>query len=86
MCYNSKFLVIIINIKRRKFFLQLLTKKKMHKLNILVYVLCISTIGILGVDTIINLKKDFVKQGTEKTESLSTSLSSYSEYLQTLAY
>tara|TARA_A100001201_G_scaffold74262_1_gene67491 strand:+ start:1020 stop:1196 length:177 start_codon:yes stop_codon:yes gene_type:complete len=58
----------------------------MHKLNILVYVLCISTIGILGVDTIINLKKDLVIQGTEKTESLSTSLSSYSEYLQTLAY
>ena len=58
----------------------------MHKLNILVYVLCISTIGILGVDTINNFKKDFVNQGTEKTESLSTSLSSYSEYLQTLAY
>ncbi len=58
----------------------------MHKLNLLVYVLCISTIGILGVDTIINLKKDLVIQGTEKTESLSTSLSSYSEYLQSLAY
>ena len=58
----------------------------MHKLNILVYVLCIYTIGILGIDTIINLKKDLVIQGTEKTESLSTSLSAYSEYLQTLAY
>ena len=58
----------------------------MHKLNILVYVLCISTIGILGIDTINNFKKDFVNQGTEKTESLSTSLSSYSEYLQSLAY
>lgn len=58
----------------------------MHKLNVLVYVLCISIIGILGIDTINNFKKDFVNQGTEKTESLSTSLSSYSEYLQTLAY
>ena len=85
MYYNSRFLVTIINIKRRKSFTTS-HQKKMHKLNILVYVLCISTIGILGVDTIINLKKDFVKQGTEKTESLSTSLSSYSEYLQTLAY
>ena len=61
-------------------------QKKMHKLNVLVYVLCISIIGILGVDTINNFKKDFVNQGTEKTESLSTSLSSYSEYLQSLAY
>ena len=58
----------------------------MHKLNLLVYVLCISIIGILGIDTINNLKKDFVNKGTQKTESLSTSLSSYSEYLQTLAY
>ena len=56
----------------------------MHKLNVLVYVLCISTIGILGIDTINNFKKDFVNQGTEKTESLSTSLSSYSQYLQSL--
>ena len=42
----------------------------MHNLNILVYVLCISTIGILGIDTINNFKKDFVNQGTEKTETL----------------
>jgi hypothetical protein len=56
----------------------------MHKLNILVYVLCISIIGILGIDTINNFKKDFVNQGTEKTKSLSTSLSSYSKYLQTI--
>ena len=71
--------------KGRKIFYNFLLKK-MHKLNILVYVLCIYTIGILGIDTIINLKKDLVIQGTEKTESLSTSLSAYSEYLQTLAY
>ena len=58
----------------------------MHKLNVLVYVLCISIIGILGIDTINNFKKDFVNQGTKTTKSLSTSLSSYSEYLQTLAY
>tara|TARA_R100000426_G_scaffold32678_1_gene26782 strand:+ start:168 stop:401 length:234 start_codon:yes stop_codon:yes gene_type:complete len=77
-------MTIIIS-KGEKFF-RTSCQKKMHKLNVLVYVLCISIIGILGIDTINNFKKDFVKQGTEKTESLSTSLSSYSEYLQTLAY
>ncbi len=58
----------------------------MHNLDKLVYVLCVSIFLILGIDTINNFKKDFVNQGTETTESLSTSLSSYSEYLQTLAY
>ena len=85
MCNTSKFLLTIIISKEEKIFYNFLLNK-MHKLNLLVYVLCISIFGILGFDTINNFKKDFVNQGTEKTESLSTSLSSYSEYLQTLAY
>ena len=59
-------------------------QKKMHKLNILVYVLCISIIGILGIDTINNFKKDFVNQGTETTQKVSNTLTSYSQYLQSL--
>ena len=85
MYYNSSFLVTIITSKEEKFFTTSY-QKKMHNLNKLVYVSCISIFLILGIDTINNLKKDLVIQGTEKTESLSTSLSSYSEYLQTLAY
>ena len=83
MYYNSKFLLTIIISKEEKIFYNFLLNK-MHKLNLLVYVLCISIFGILGFDTINNFKKDFVNQGTEKTESLSTSLSSYSQYLQSL--
>ena len=56
----------------------------MNKLNILVYVLCISIIGILGIDTINNFKKDFVNQGTETTQKVSNTLTSYSQYLQSL--
>ena len=83
MCNTSRFLVTIIISKEEKIFYNFLLNK-MHKLNLLVYVLCISIFGILGFDTINNFKKDFVNQGTEKTESLSTSLSSYSQYLQSL--
>ena len=85
MYYNNRFLLFIINSKGRKIFYHFLLNQ-MHNLDKLVYVLCVSIFCILGIDTINNFKKDFVKQGTEKTESLSTSLSSYSEYLQTLAY
>ena len=83
MCNTSKFLLTIIISKEEKIFYNFLLNK-MHKLNLLVYVLCISIFGILGFDTINNFKKDFVNQGTEKTESLSTSLASYSQYLQSL--
>ena len=51
-----------------------------------VYLICVSIIGVQGFLTIRDFKIDAVTRGTEKTESLSTSLSSYSEYLQTLAY
>ena len=51
-----------------------------------IYLLCVSIIGVQGFLTIRDSKIDAVTRGTETTKSLSTSLSSYSEYLQTLAY
>ena len=83
MYYNSKFLLFIINIKRRKFFLHSLPKQ-MQKLNFFVYLLCVSIIGVQGFLTIRDFKIDAVTRGTETTKSLSTSLSSYSQYLQSI--
>jgi len=54
------------------------------KLNHLVYLLCVSIIGIQGFLTIRDFKNDAVTRGTQATESLSTSFSSYSQYLQSL--
>ena len=49
-----------------------------------VYLLCVSIIGVQGFLTIRDFKIDAVTRGTETTKSLSTSLSSYSQYLQNL--
>lgn len=56
------------------------------KLNHLVYLLCVSIIGVQGFLTIRDFKNDAVTRGTETTENVSTMLTSYSEYLQSLAY
>ena len=49
-----------------------------------IYLLCVSIIGVQGFLTIRDFKNDAVTRGTQATESLSTSLSSYSQYLQSL--
>ena len=54
------------------------------KLSYFVYLLCVSIIGVQGFLTIRDFKIDAVTRGTETTKSLSTSLSSYSQYLQTI--
>ena len=51
-----------------------------------IYLLCISIIGVQGFLTIRDLKNDAVNKGTETTEKVSTMLTSYSEYLQSLTY
>ena len=79
--YNSSFLVTIINIKRRKIFLQLLTKK-MHNLDKVAYLLCIFVILTLGFSSVNNIKKDLLKQSNQINEAVT----SYSQYLQTLNY
>tara|TARA_A100001388_G_scaffold245836_1_gene204524 strand:- start:583 stop:756 length:174 start_codon:yes stop_codon:yes gene_type:complete len=56
----------------------------MQKLNFFVYLLCVSIIGVQGFLTIRDFKIDAVTRGQQATESLSTSLSSYSQYLQSL--
>ena len=49
-----------------------------------VYLLCVSLVGLQGFLTIRDFKNDAVTRGTQTTQSLSTSLSSYSQYLQSL--
>ena len=83
MYYNSKFLVTIINIKRRKIFFTTSHQKKM-KSTYFIYLLCVSLVGVQGFLTIRDFKIDAVTRGRQATESLSTSLSSYSQYLQSL--
>ena len=51
-----------------------------------IYLLCISIICVQGFLTIRDLKNDAVNKGTETTEKVSTMLTSYSEYLQSLTY
>ena len=82
MYYNSSFLVTIIII-RKKNFLSTSYQKKM-KSTYFIYLLCVSIIGVQGFLTIRDFKIDAVTRGTETTKSLSTSLSSYSQYLQSL--
>ena len=83
MCNTSKFLLFIINSIGRKNFYQLPTKKKM-KSTYFIYLLCVSIVAVQGFLTIRDFKIDAVTRGTETTKSLSTSLSSYSQYLQSL--
>ena len=49
-----------------------------------IYLLCVSIVAVQGFLTIRDFKIDAVTRGTQATESLSTSLSSYSQYLQSL--
>ena len=76
MYYNSSFLVTIINIKRRKIFLQLLTKKKMKVL--FIYLLSLCLFASVGTQLANNIKESL----QEKTNRFESALSSYSIYLQ----
>ena len=49
-----------------------------------VYLLCVSIVGVQGFLTIRDFKIDAVTKGTETTQRVSNTLSSYSEYLQSL--
>ena len=49
-----------------------------------VYLLCVSLVGFQGFLTIRDFKNDAVTKGTETTQRVSNTLSSYSEYLQSL--
>ncbi len=51
-----------------------------------VYLLCVSIIGVQGFLTIRDFKIDAVTRGTETTQKVSDSLTSYSQYLQSLTY
>ena len=82
MYYNSSFLVTIIKSKEEKFFTTSYQKKM--KSTYFIYLLCVSIIGVQGFLTIRDFKIDSVTRGTETTQSLSTSLASYSQYLQSL--
>ena len=68
--------------KRRKFFTT--SHQKKMKSTYFIYLLCVSIVGVQGFLTIRDFKIDAVTRGTQATESLSTSLSSYSQYLQSL--
>ena len=68
--------------KGRKIFYNFLPKKM--KSTYFIYLLCVSIIGVQGFLTIRDFKIDAVTRGQQATESLSTSLSSYSQYLQSL--
>ena len=80
--YNSRFLVTIIISKEEKFFTT--SYKKKMKSTYFIYLLCVSILAVQGFITIRDFKIDAVTRGTETTKSLSTSLSSYSQYLQSL--
>ena len=49
-----------------------------------IYLLCVSLVGIQGFLTIRDFKNDAVTRGTETTQKVSDTLTSYSQYLQTL--
>ena len=54
------------------------------KSNYFIYLLCVSIIGVQGFLTIRDFKHDAVTKGTETTQKVSTILTSYSQYLQSL--
>ena len=54
------------------------------KLNLIVYLLCVCIIGFQGIVTINNFKKDLLTTGTETSKNVSNTLTSYSQYLQSL--
>ncbi len=51
-----------------------------------VYLLCVSIIGVQGFLTIRDFKIDAITRGTETTQKVSDSITSYSQYLQNLTY
>ena len=69
-------------VREEKFFYTSYQKKM--KSTYFIYLLCVSIIGVQGFLTIRDFKINAVTRGTETTKSLSTSLSSYSQYLQSL--
>ena len=75
MYYNSRFLVTIINIKRRKIFYNF-SPKKMKVLTI--YLLSLVFFASVGQHLATNIKES-LQQRTDKIDSV---LSSYSVYLQ----
>ena len=50
----------------------------------LVYLLCVSIVAVQGFLTIRDFKNDAVTRGTETTQKVSNTLTSYSQYLQGL--
>ncbi len=54
------------------------------KLTYFIYLLCVSLVGIQGFLTIRDFKNDAVTRGTETTQRVSDTLTSYSQYLQTI--
>ena len=49
-----------------------------------IYLLCVSIVAVQGFLTIRDFKIDAVTRGTETTQKVSDTLTSYSQYLQTL--
>ena len=49
-----------------------------------VYLICVSIIGVQGFLTIRDFKIDAVTRGTETTQKVSDTLTSYSQYLQNI--
>ena len=82
MYYNSSFLVTIIIVREENFFTTSYQKKM--KSTYFIYLLCVSIIGVQGFLTIRDFKIDAVTRGTETTQKVSDTLSSYSQYLQSL--
>jgi len=78
--YNSSYLLFIINTKRRKFFTT--SHQKKMKSTYFIYLLCVSIVGVQGFLTIRDFKIDAVTRGTETTQNISNTLTSYSQYLQ----
>jgi len=69
-------------IKGRKFFYNFLPKKM--KSTYLIYLFCVSLVAVQGFLTIRDFKIDAVTRGTETTQKVSDTLTSYSQYLQTI--
>ena len=75
MCNNSRFLVTIINIKRRKFF----TTSHQKKMKVLtVYLLSLVFFASVGQHIASNIKENL----QDRTNKIDSVLSSYSVYLQ----
>ena len=75
LCYSSRFLVTIINIKRRNFF----TTSHQKKMKVLtIYLLSLVFFASVGQHIATNIKENL----QERTNRIDSVLSSYSVYLQ----